>query len=156
MVSGWARRIATSAMDSAMTRMSCARVNMCASRKKKSTGTNSTVASNDGGKADPRRRKKTSHLRAVERGNRQAANNPDETANRGGEIRCAGGTMAQGLQDLANTGPVIIGGTAWCALAERPGLGRILRKEFGSGGRDGRTGLFVGIRAGAALRGANL
>ena len=42
--------------------------------------------------------------------------------------------MAQGLQDLPNTGPVIIGGTAWRALTERPGLRRILRKKFGGGG----------------------
>ena len=92
---------------------------------------------NDGGKADTRRRKKTAHLRAVERGNGEAANDPDETTYRGGDIRRAGGTMAQGLQDLPNTGPVIIGGTAWRALAERPGLRRILRKEFGGGGHRG-------------------
>jgi len=64
--------------------------------------------------------------------------------------------MAQGLQDLPNTGPIIIGGTAWRALTERPGLRRILRKEFGGGGYRGRSGVFLGIRTGACLRGANV
>ena len=81
-----------------------------------------------GGKAEFRRSEHGLRVDGIERGN--ADDNPDESGNAGGNIRAARRTVAQRLQDLADTDPVVIGGAARRGIVRLPTtLRSLVRKE---------------------------
>ena len=66
---------------------------------------------------------------AVQRSDGNAAGGPDKPDNCGGDIRRARRAVTQGLQNLSDTGAIIIGGAARRCIARRPPGGRCVRLE---------------------------
>src|SRR5262249_55325333 len=96
-------------------------------------------------KGGTRRRQHGSYFHTVQRRDRERAHNPNEAADTGGDIWTARRAVAQGLQDLADAGTVIISGRTRRGLAIRPaGLRCLVGEQLGALGRRRGGGFAVG------------
>ena len=92
------------------------------------------------------------HFAAVERGDGNAAGGPDKPDDGGGDIRRARRAVTQGLQNLSDTGAIIIGGAARRCIARRPPGGRcVLLEKIGGRCRRRRIG-GISLGGGAVRR----